>query len=254
MDLERDVRRALAERGVSLGEALDVREETGSTNDDAKAAARAGAPHGAVFVADRQTRGRGRLGRAWFAAPGESLAFSVLLRPRAPLERLPGLALLVGLAVAAAVERAGGALRVQLKWPNDVWLEGRKVGGILVEALTQGERVAVIVGVGVNVGVRGFPAELEALATSLALEGASADRAALLADVLAELEARLPRFEAEGLVPWAAELAARDALAGRPVDVEGVRGTARGIESSGALLVETPGGVVPVVAGEARLA
>ena len=134
-----------------LAERLVWKETTGSTNDDARQLAVDGAEPGTVVVAERQTAGRGRKGAEWFCAPGEGLAFSVILEPEWPREQWAWTALGAGLAVCEALERLGFAPAI--KWPNDVLLDGCKVCGILVES--PGERV--VVGVGLNVNGGTFP-------------------------------------------------------------------------------------------------
>ncbi|MGN6743861.1 MAG: biotin--[acetyl-CoA-carboxylase] ligase, partial [Amnibacterium sp.] len=126
-------------RTAALAARLEVREEAGSTNADLAAAAGAAPadwPAWSVLVTDTQTAGRGRLGRSWTAPPGTSLAISVLLRPRIPADRYGWLSLLAGTAMAAALRDAGVAAAV--KWPNDVLIGGRKVCGLLAEALPDG--------------------------------------------------------------------------------------------------------------------
>jgi BirA family biotin operon repressor/biotin-[acetyl-CoA-carboxylase] ligase len=143
---------------------LLIRESAGSTNDEIRSLGQAAAPDGLVLLARRQTAGRGRRGAAWFSPEGESLAFSVLVRPEEPKALWPRLALAAGLAVAEAVESFGE--QAGIKWPNDVWIRQRKVAGILVEA---GADFA-IVGIGINVKTREFPPEVSEIATSLHLE------------------------------------------------------------------------------------
>ncbi len=233
----------LAERGAALGRPLDYRAVTESTNDDAMAAARAGASHGATFVADAQTAGRGRRGHRWSATPGDNLTFSVLLRPKLELERLSALTLAVGLAVRDAVAPRVTE-PVQLKWPNDVLVGGRKLAGVLVESqLAGGALSAVVVGVGLNVAMRELPEEIRDLATSLALLGATdLDREALLVDLLEALARRVSSYQRAGLESMLEELRAHDALAGTRVRIEAVAGYARGIDRDGALLVEDDAG------------
>jgi len=234
-----------AERGLSLGAPLSSVFETGSTNDDAFAAARNGAPQGALFVADSQTQGRGRRGHSWTSPPASNLTFSLLLRPRIPAERVALLALVTGLSVRAAV-----AARVQpdiaVKWPNDVVVGRRKVSGILVESRMSGSNVeAVVIGIGLNVHMESLPPELEQIATSLALLGARGEsREALLVSVLTELEARLGRFVSLGLSPLVGELRAHDALLGENIAVSGVRGEGAGIDEDGSLLIRDSAGIV----------
>lgn len=233
----------LEQRGATLGRPLEYRAVTGSTNDDAMAAARAGAPHGAAFVADEQSAGRGRRGHRWTTTPGDNLTFSVLLRPRLSLQRLSALTLAVGLAVRDAV--AGRvAAPVQVKWPNDVLVGGRKLAGVLVESqLAGGALSAVVVGVGINVAMRELPEEIRGIATSLALLGAAdLDREALLVELLDALARRVSAYERAGLEPMLEELRRHDALLGTRVHIEGVSGVARGIDRDGALLVEDDSG------------
>lgn len=236
------------ERGLGLGAPLSAVAETGSTNDDAMEAARAGAPHGATFVADAQTRGRGRRGARWTSPSGQNLLVSVLLRPAISPERAGTLTLAVGLAVRDVVAaRVGGSVRV--KWPNDVWVDEQKVAGILLESqLEAGNVSALVVGVGLNVGMRELPAELRGIATSLVLSGdPNPTREAVLVDLLAALEQRLAVHQRDGLAPVLDELRRFDALAGRRVRVDRVEGFAAGLAPDGALIVRGDDG------GEARV-
>ena len=143
---------------------LLVRDKAASTNDEVRRLAEEGAPDGLVLLAREQTAGRGRRGAAWFAAPGDSLAFSILVRPEAPKALWPRLALAAGLAVTEAVESFG--VEAGIKWPNDVWARRLKLAGILVEA----GRDFAVVGIGLNVNTRSFPPEVADIATSLQLE------------------------------------------------------------------------------------
>lgn len=267
---------AIAARGIALGRPLVVVDETVSTNDDAKAGAKAGAPHGAVWLAESQTGGRGRQGRVWLSPRGENLLFSVLLRLRCAPQRVPPVSLVVGLAVRDAVARAllgggGGAgaaerdAEVVVKWPNDVMVrrgaEGamKKVAGVLVESALAGSNVEyVVVGIGVNVLMREMPEDVAAIATSIALEGGAVDRAEVLADVLAGLERDVELVAHKGLGHVHARLAKYDALRGKAVESVGegevLRGIASGIDADGRLLVRREDGtVVHVSSGEMRL-
>ena len=235
--------RALA-RSLTLGRECVVTRLTSSTNDDALAAARAGAPHGTLFVTDEQQHGRGRRGNTWHAPAGEALLFSVLLRPELPPERASSLALVAGLAVRAAVAEAlaarGVDRAVRVKWPNDVVVDRVKVAGILVESQMRGEKLgAAVVGVGLNTGRLDLPPDVQARATSLAALGAPVTREALLHTVLSELEMRLSRLEghASPLSTLVTELSEHDALRGERVTVGDVEGTASGIDTVGNLKV-----------------
>ncbi len=230
-----------------LGQPLHRLAITTSTNDEAKRAAKEGAPHGSTWVAEQQTAGRGRQGRTWESPPGENLLFSVLLRVTCPPSRIPPLALVAGLAVRDAVARAAPGADVRIKWPNDVLVEDKKIAGVLVEAVTMGSRVeAVIVGIGLNVHTRVFPEELAERATSVALVASEPpDRAQLLADVLGNLERDGEVVVGRGLGPLRSRLMAADALNGRRVKSDGGdEGVAEGIDDEGRLLVRREDGVI----------
>lgn len=224
---------------------------TESTQDDARRAAGEGAPPGTIFVADEQDRGRGRQGRTWSAAPGSALLASVVLRPQVAPLALPPLALVIGLAVAEAIEaRVSG---VGVKWPNDVLVRGRKVSGVLVEAQLRGMKAeSVIAGFGVNVRRASLPADVAARATSLEEEGAvDLDRNALLADIVVRIEHHVRAYERTGLAASLGALRARDVAKGRRVEGESVKGIAAGIDDEGRLLVDSESGSrIAVSSGE----
>lgn len=204
-------------------------------------------PEGAVAVCEEQTAGRGRMGRAWTAPAGSSILVSVLLRPPAE-RRAAELSLVAGVATAVAVERAT-ALAAQIKWPNDVMLDRRKVAGVLAE-LKDG---AVVLGIGLNVGQRfdELPADTRVPAGSLrSVTGRSLERGPILADLLLELELRYDAWRERGLDAVYEDLGARDFLRGRRVTVDGVPGTAQLINRQGVLEVATSSGPVLVESGE----
>jgi BirA family biotin operon repressor/biotin-[acetyl-CoA-carboxylase] ligase len=239
----------VAERSSALGRPLHLLASTTSTSDEAKRGAKEGAPHGATWVAEQQTAGRGRQGRAWTSPRGENLLFSVLLRVVCPPSRLPPLSIAAGLAVRDAVAGAAPGVAARLKWPNDVLVGDRKIAGILVEAITAGTRVeAVVVGVGLNVHTRDFPPDIADRATSIALALASRavpDRAELLADILVRLDHDAHVVLARGLGLLRARIEEADALRGRRVrSDEGSQGVASGIDDDGRLLVRRDDGVV----------
>lgn len=245
------------ERGSALGVPMHLLASTTSTNDEAKHAAKKGAPGGACWVTEEQTAGRGRQGRTWVSPRGENLLFSVLVRVTCPPSRLPPIALVSGLAVRDAVARAAPEAAPKIKWPNDVLVDGKKLAGVLVEAITAGSRVqAVVIGVGINVHTREFPEELAGRATSVALQSnGPVDRATLLADVLVGLDRDLHVVVGRGLGLLRARLEAADVLRGRRVRSDtGDEGTASGIDEDGRLLVRRDDGIlVRWSAGEVHL-
>lgn len=246
------------ERGGTLGNPMHLLAVTPSTNDEAHHGAKKGAPHGATWVAEEQTDGRGRRGRSWVSPRGEGLLFTVLLRVQCDPSSLPPLALVAGLAVRDAVAAAAPGADVRLKWPNDVLVGGRKVSGILVEAKTVGSRVeAVLAGIGINVHTRHFPPDIAARATSVALaaEGTPVDRAHLLADVLQRLDRDVHVVAARGLGLVRDRLEAADALRGKRVRNDGGQeGVATGIDDRGALkVVQDDGHIMAWVAGEVSI-
>jgi len=220
----------------------------GSTNERAKELARTGAPHGTVVTADEQTAGRGRQGRTWVAAPGAALLMSLVVRGLEEGHAL--LPLTTAVAVCEAVEETAG-VQCAIKWPNDVWVKRRKLAGILIEARHH-EGVAVI-GVGLNVATQSgdFPEDLRDSATSLAIElpGARLSRDAVLSALLVALERHLSQ-PTEGILQQWRE---RDALRGNRVGWAGGEGIAAGVDTTGALLVETAEGRVSLDAGEVHL-
>jgi BirA family biotin operon repressor/biotin-[acetyl-CoA-carboxylase] ligase len=220
---------------------LLVRDTAGSTNDELRSLARDGAPHGLVLLALEQTAGRGRRGAAWFSPPGESLAFSILVRPDESKALWPRLALAAGLAVAEAVESFG--IEPAIKWPNDVWIGRLKVAGILVEA---GADFA-IVGIGLNVLTNNFPTEVEDIATSLRLaSGREIPRPEALAAVIRRFAIRHAQIGAD-FPEMLDAVRQRCALTGRLVSLttaQGPRqGIVEGINHGGELLLNAGGRV-----------
>ena len=241
-----------------LGATLIARAEAGSTSDVAWDALVAGTPDGTVVVADSQSAGRGRAGRAWLTAPGKGLALSVALHPGCERGQLSLLPLVAGLALARGLESLGA--RAELKWPNDLLLGGRKVSGILAESRGAGAADAVdraVIGVGVNVTQeRGdFPPALAALATSLAIEGCVTTREEVAAEFLNALEPLWTDLQEGGRETLLGAWRERAEFWGRTLRVTtpaGVReGVARDLDESGALVLEQEGGTrIAIVAGD----
>jgi BirA family biotin operon repressor/biotin-[acetyl-CoA-carboxylase] ligase len=226
-----------------------------STQAVAFALAADGAADGTVVVADSQAAGRGRRGRPWLDEPGASLLASVVLRPRLPPARLPGLSLAAAVATAEALTRAAG-LSPRLKWPNDILVGGRKIGGILLESRLGLDPapggITVVLGVGINLGQRLFPAELRDRATSAWLvTGRPVDRDVVLAAFLDALGDWRRRLEYRGFAPVRARWRELADTLGRTVTVDGVTGVAVDIDIDGVLLVnDAEGRCHRVVAGD----
>jgi BirA family biotin operon repressor/biotin-[acetyl-CoA-carboxylase] ligase len=210
---------------------------TDSTNERGRALAGAGAPHGTLVTAAEQSAGRGRQGRGWVAPPGSAVLMSLVLRDlREALPLAAAVAVCEALPVPAAI-----------KWPNDIWIERRKVAGILVEARPQ-EGWAVL-GVGVNVTTETFPPDIGASATSLRLAGIETTPEAVLGAMLHALDAWLGRPLVDVLAAWRE----RDALRGEPVRWANSSGVGAGVDETGALLVDTASGRVALDAGDVHL-
>jgi BirA family biotin operon repressor/biotin-[acetyl-CoA-carboxylase] ligase len=228
-----------------FGRSLEIREQTESTNDDARAAAKAGAVDGHVVLADMQTKGRGSHGRSWVSPAGTDLYLSIVAKVPVPLSEIAALTLAVGLGVAESVELLlGGTKRAEIKWPNDVWLGGRKIAGILVEGASLGDSsLPLVIGIGLNVNREQFPEGLDTPATSLRLErGSPVARAQALATLLAQVETAVDRFVAHGAADIASAVDRRLALRGQRARCETLTGVVRGVAASGALRFEVDGG------------
>lgn len=250
---------------------------TDSTNARARELAEGGAPHGTVVTAAEQTAGRGRQGRTWTAPPGKALLYSAILRALDRRHLL--LPLAVPLAVCEAAEELEPGVECRIKWPNDVWVEGRKLAGVLIEARMPGqdsthapgerrvrrrqahaERLGpgsvqtqdgwTVIGVGLNLAIElhEFPSELRETATSLG--GGSS-----LEDARRALDRHLDRWVEADTESILAAWRSRDALRGRDISWDGGSGVADGVSDSGDLLVLTPAGDrVALGAGEVHLA
>jgi BirA family biotin operon repressor/biotin-[acetyl-CoA-carboxylase] ligase len=260
------------------GFTVEVLPSVDSTNSELMRRCRAAAqdplgatpPESVLLVAEQQTAGRGRKGRAWQSLRGDSLTFSLGL-PLQPVD-WSGLSLVVGVSLADSLEpiqensasptsSTAPVPALQLKWPNDLWLHGRKLGGILVETASWGGQRYVVVGAGLNVRMppdltrSGLPNVVAGTAavppTCLHALWPSLDAPAALLAVAKPLVEALLQFEQQGFAAFAARFARRDALAGRPVRLsDGSEGTAEGTAPDGALLVRTTHGLQRVSSDE----
>lgn len=218
---EQNLRTLLTTRTV--GRHLRWYAELGSTNQEALRLVQEGCPDGTVVIADAQTAGRGRLGRTWHSPAGCNLYCSVVLarapRPERLAEWLSWIPLVSGVAASEAVAAVAG-LRPMLKWPNDILIGDRKVGGILCESSGVPSAPAVVVGIGLNLnGSREtFPSELARVATTVEAEiGRPVDRTRLAAELLSHMEVRLDELLARGAERLATEYRARCATLGKTV-------------------------------------
>lgn len=231
--------------------------KTDSSNRVAMDLAYAGEPEGAVILAEEQTAGRGRAGRSWHSERGTGLYFSLLLRPQLSPVQAPLLTMLAGLSAHAAIEAQTG-LSAELKWPNDLLLGGKKIGGILTEMHAEPNLVRfVVVGIGLNANQEKFPAELSSVATSLRLEsGRPQSRLELAVRLLSQFETDYNRFLREGAAFVVERFQAVSSFAnGKRVRVETGRttyqGTTAGLSPEGLLLVKKDdGSTVTVIAGD----
>lgn len=239
--------------------ALEALTECSSTSTLLLERARQGAPSGSLLVADRQTAGRGRRGRSWLSTPEAGLTFSLLWRFDGAVSRLAGLSLAVGVAVARALQ-SSGVSGVGLKWPNDILLDGGKVGGILVELEAAAGSMLAVIGIGINLqlppgGSEEFLHRPAALAQALS---PPPDRHQLLAQLLIDLAAVLDLFTDGGFGAVHGDWQARHAWQGLPVrllnggllDREGI---CLGADADGALLLRTPAGVERCLSGDLSL-
>ena len=248
-------------RGTIFDNQLRHYYKTGSTNTAAMAAAAEGAPEGSVFLAEEQTAGRGRGSHSWESERSAGIYCSVVLRPALPPSDVLVLSLAVGLAVRAAILQVTPRVVVDLKWPNDVLIKGRKVCGILTEMHAEVMRVRhIVVGIGLNVNQKGFPKEIENEATSLRMEtGSECSRvevaAALLKSLDREYRALLEQPDAQHSIlrrfteqsSWSR---------GKKVYIEEgaprIEGTTEGLDEQGFLQVRTARGLQRVLSGTVR--
>jgi BirA family biotin operon repressor/biotin-[acetyl-CoA-carboxylase] ligase len=245
-----DWQRIAAETGLEVA----WHAETGSTNDDARQLALAGAAHGTVVLTDLQHAGRGRRGAPWISPPRRNLLCSVVLRPELPFEKWPRLTHACALALCEALERIADVPRPEIKWPNDIYLSGRKVSGILVESVMDAHGGFAVAGVGVNLNLTAadIPDDLRGIATSVWLErgGQPLSREDFTVDFLQRLQAQSARATAD-FAALLAECEARSFLNGKRVSLlsggRELEGTADGAGPEGELRLVMANGEVELV-------
>ncbi|WP_395677043.1 biotin--[acetyl-CoA-carboxylase] ligase [Inquilinus sp.] len=231
---------------------LDARDSVGSTNDEARALAVAGAPHGTIVSARRQDAARGRRGRAW-SAPEGNLYCTAILRPQVPFSRAGELTFVVGIAVADAVASFG--LDPKLKWPNDVQIAGAKMCGILLEAAVAPDRTVDWIVAGIGVNIAHHPQLADYSATSLHAAGAKdATVEALLERLAAALDRRLAEWRAGGFdatrAAWLERAVGLGARIKVRLETETLEGVFEQIDPSGALILRTETGRHSITAGD----
>ncbi|HEX3408660.1 MAG TPA: biotin--[acetyl-CoA-carboxylase] ligase [Candidatus Binataceae bacterium] len=244
-----------------IGWRIHYFDEVASTQRVAGELADEGAAQGTVVIAERQNAGRGRMGRSWHSPASVNLYMTIIVRPSIPLGHVPRLSLVAGVAAAEALESVAPGI-VALKWPNDVWLRGRKTCGIIAEAVTdaaQGLRCVLIgIGVNVNLAAEDVPPELRDKATSVRIAtGRACDRIELAAALFNRLNSRYMETEAGGFAAVRPAWERYSALTGRPVVVvDGevrTAGVVRGIDDDGALLLDTEAGQTRILTGDVSL-
>ncbi len=243
----------------NMGHEIHSYKTIGSTNETAKRLAEAGAPEGTLVISEKQTKGRGRLGRSWHS-PGHGLYFSLILKPDLEFARFPALSMVAALSICNSLEQFGD-IKAQIKWPNDCLLNGKKAAGILVELSAELDKVSyAILGIGVNVNnERGtFPSHLRSKATSLFIEtGKKIDRTILMQIFLSHFEKSYYNFIRYGLRSVAHELVKRPIVLDHNITIrigkKRISGMAMGFDGNGALRLKTKDGVKVISAGEVTL-
>ena len=240
-----------------LGKNILSYRTVGSTNRLGFRLAESGVGEGTLIVADEQTKGRGRMGKSWYSPPKLGLWMSLILHPNIPPFKAPGLSVCAGLALAQAIGDLTG-MDAKIKWPNDCLINGRKVGGILLELSAELDRINfVIVGIGINVNhlSSDFPKKLSALATSIRMEwGKKVPRIKLLTLFMKKFEGIYLDFKKNGLAPQRQLIKKFSSLLGKKVMVkfgkEKIEGVAEDIDDNGSLVIRTKKGKRVVRAGE----
>ncbi|MEA4854146.1 MAG: biotin--[acetyl-CoA-carboxylase] ligase [Christensenella sp.] len=232
--------------------------ETGSTNDEAKRAARDGAPDCSIFVTEHQTQGKGRLGRKWESKPGEAIQMTFLFRPEIPPIKAPAVTFAAALGIVSAIEKVCG-VQAGIKWPNDIVYQGKKLCGILTEMSSDIDRVEFIAcGPGINVNQESFAEEVAQRAVSLRMiTGEKIDRFKLCAAMIEEVTAYCKKYFRGGIEAIFDEYCAKSVIMEQEVQVlsgeERIPGVCKGFSADGAVLVQTENGLREFHAGEVSI-
>jgi BirA family transcriptional regulator, biotin operon repressor / biotin---[acetyl-CoA-carboxylase] ligase len=235
----------------TFGKKITYKTSVKSTQEIAHSLAREGAAEGSIVLADEQTGGRGRLGRAWQSPSGTGIWMSLILRPEIPLQKAPQLTLLIAVAASRAIEKVTG-IEAAIKWPNDLLIKGKKVAGILTELQAEADSIhSVIVGIGMNVNQEKnhFNEEISEIATSLAIEGGKTfKRAELVGTILKEIENMYKSYLDKGFAVIKLLWEARAYSLGKRITARSVTGSitgyAKGITDEGVLLLEDDNGKI----------
>lgn len=254
-----EVREGLPTRFI--GQSIIYFDEADSTNNRAKEALKEAPSDGTVVLAERQTAGRGRLGRQWYSPTGSGLWMSLILKPTLAVADIPKLTMMAAVAVRKGILEAVQT-EVSIKWPNDLLQNGRKICGILAELSGEADRLSyLIIGIGINVNqtAEDFPEELREIGTSLRMAlGRRVDRRRLLQTILGQLEEEYIRVSSEGFTGVLAECRRYSATLGATVTVSNgntrLTGVAEAIEDHGGLRLLLPGGKkVTVYSGDTTI-
>lgn len=239
-----------------VGRDIRVFQETTSTNDVVEKFARDGVSEGVVVFAESQSKGRGRMGRRWMSPPGKGLWFSLLLRPKLRPTAVTQITVIAATALVRAIQKETGLIP-DIKWPNDIWINGRKVAGVLTEMsaeLDTVKHVTLGIGLDVNLEEKDMPPELRQIASSLCIEtGHKLDRAEMAATLLRELEFDYERISRGNFEAVADEWEQRCITVGRQVSInlglKVLKGRAEALDGDGALLLRSEHGHLERIIG-----
>lgn len=228
----------------TIGQTIHFYDIVESTQEIAHQLAREGAQEGTVVIAEQQSKGRGRLGRKWESPKGTGIWMSIIVRPNIPPFQAPQLTLLTAVAIVQAIQQVTN-LQPEIKWPNDILINGKKLVGILTELQAEADIIqAIIIGVGINVNTKLFPEELQNKATSLLLEnnGQEVERAALIRAIFQQFEKLYEEYLQHGFKPIKLLWESYNISIGKYITAktlsEEIKGYAKGITDEGVLLVE----------------
>lgn len=244
---ENEIQAGLATR--YLGKKVVYEKSVTTTQDIAHRLAREGALEGTIVVADEQVGGKGRLGRPWYSPIATGISMSMILRPKIPPQQAPQLTLLAAVAVIRGIEAVTG-LKCDIKWPNDILLNGKKLVGILTEMQADPDQInSVIIGIGINVNQVSFPDEIKEIATSIMIEKqAEINRAQVIKSILEKLEELYETFLSEGFLPIKKMWESHAITIGKRITARtvtsAIQGMAEGITDEGVLLLKDDTGLI----------